>query len=148
MLCGQCGVPEHYLDHRIQTVFLNGKAVDNVDDSIVSDGAALALSAAMPGLAGATLRKGGRYAAMRRQISHRSAASCAAGGEGLVVIKLFNMILRELGPRFLSLGIRVRGEDLAAVFSNATGAFPGALPDRDRRRCKNQTGINGLNPPG
>ena len=69
VIVDQLGIAEDYLENRVQTLFLNGKPVDDVDAMRVSDGSILALSAAMPGLAGATLRKGGKYAAFRQQIS-------------------------------------------------------------------------------
>jgi hypothetical protein len=101
-----------YLKERVQTVFLNGKALDDFSTARVADGDSLALSAAMPGLAGAVLRRGGFYAAMRRQISHEAQTQIAAAGEISVILKLFNMVARELGPEFLKQGILVSGVQL------------------------------------
>ncbi len=103
------GVSSAYLKERVQTVFLDGRALDDFGTARVMDGATLALSAAMPGLAGAVLRRGGRYAPMRRQISHEAPFSETASGDIFVVLKLFNMIARELGPEFLRQGILVPG---------------------------------------
>lgn len=101
------GIPPAYLKERVQTVFLNGRALDDFNTARVTDGATLALSAAMPGLAGAVLRRGGVYAAMRRQIS-QDASSAAAGAGGIIItLKLFNMIASELGPGFLQRGILI-----------------------------------------
>jgi len=55
MLCEQFGVSPEYMEDRIKTIFLDGKTVDDVDSAIIKDGSTLALSAAMPGLVGATL---------------------------------------------------------------------------------------------
>jgi hypothetical protein len=102
------GISPAYLKERVQTVFLNGRALDDFNMARVADGATLALSAAMPGLAGAVLRRGGIYAPMRRQISHNTPSPNAAGSdEILVTLKLFNMVARELGPDFLKQGILV-----------------------------------------
>jgi hypothetical protein len=101
-----------YLKERVQTVFLNGKALDDFSTAQVADGDSLALSAAMPGLAGAVLRRGGFYAAMRQQISHEAQTQTAAAGEISVILKLFNMVARELGPEFLKQGILVSGVQL------------------------------------
>jgi len=101
-----------YLKERVQTVFLNGKALDDFSTARVADGDSLALSAAMPGLAGAVLRRGGFYAAMRRQISHEAQFQPAAAGNISVVLKLFNMVARELGPEFLKQGVLVSGVQL------------------------------------
>ncbi len=42
----ECGISADYLNERIQTVFLNGKAIDDLHSAEVADGATLALSAA------------------------------------------------------------------------------------------------------
>jgi len=101
------GVSPAYLKDRVQTVFLNGKALDDFKTASVMDGATLALSAAMPGLAGAVLRRGGFYAAMRRQISHEVDDLAAADLEITITLKLFNLVARDLGPGLLKRGIRI-----------------------------------------
>ncbi len=111
-ICRECGISPNYLNERVQTVFLDGKAIDDLGQARVRDGSTLALSAAMPGLAGAVLRRGGAYAAMRRQISYDGGGPEAGGGAIRVQVKLFNLVARELGPGFLARGIRVEGGDL------------------------------------
>jgi hypothetical protein len=106
------GVSPAYLKDRVQTVFLNGRALDDCSTAVVGNGATLALSAAMPGLAGAVLRRGGFYAAMRRQISHEAGAAAAAGAQITVTLKLFNLVARDLGPALLGSGIRIPGSQL------------------------------------
>jgi hypothetical protein len=103
------GIPPAYLKERVQTVFLNGRALDDFNTARVTDGATLALSAAMPGLAGAVLRRGGVYAAMRRQISQDASSAAAGAGDIIITLKLFNMIAAELGPGFLQRGILIPG---------------------------------------
>jgi hypothetical protein len=98
LLCGQLGVSADYLDHRIQTIFLDGKAVDDVDSAWIHEGCRIALSAAMPGLVGATFRKGGRYAPFRSSISYAKTKAPNAKGEGQITLKLFNLVAKELGP--------------------------------------------------
>jgi hypothetical protein len=114
-LCEQFGLSPEYLEKRIQTIFLNGDAVDDVEKATVEDGATLSLSAAMPGLAGAVLRKGGYYAAMRDQISFKGETTSASMQAGRVVVKLFNMPLQELGPVFLEHGIWVESNKVKDV---------------------------------
>jgi len=122
-LCRACGIAPDYLRDRVQTVFLNGKAIDDLAAAEVSDGATIALSAAMPGLAGAVLRKGGAYAAMRRQISHTSPGVSGAGGPVSVNIKLFNLVAREIGPGFLEQGVLIRGAELQDFFRRQDRGF-------------------------
>jgi hypothetical protein len=115
----QLGIAENYLENRVQTLFLNGKPVDDVDTMKVSDGSVLALSAAMPGLAGATLRKGGKYAALRLQISIGSDLSVPVQRKGRMVLKLFNQIAEEQGPALLERGIGIGVGDLLDVIRKA-----------------------------
>jgi hypothetical protein len=105
-LTQEFGLDSHLLD-KIQTVFLNGKAVDDLESSVVEEGSILALSAAMPGLVGATLRRGSYYAAMRSQITAAEIQAPAAPKEGMVTLKLFNLLIGELAPIFLGRGIWV-----------------------------------------
>lgn len=111
LLCTHLGIAPDYLDGRIQTIFINNQPVDRIDDAIVEDRATLALSGSMPGLAGATLRRGGFYAAMRRQISHDQNPSSTPVGTGEITLKLFNIVAKELGPHFLQNGIWITGEN-------------------------------------
>jgi hypothetical protein len=109
ILCRHLGLASDYLEGRIQTIFLNGKPVDEVDVTIVGAGDTLALSAAMPGLVGATMRRGGYFAGLRANISHREQDQAVQGTECLVGLKLFNLLTAELGPFFLEKGIWVKG---------------------------------------
>jgi hypothetical protein len=123
LLCLQIGVSDDYLDQRIQTIFLDGKVVDNVDTAVIRQGSTLALSAAMPGLAGATLRRGGAYAAMRSQISHKNNTVDDSAENGTVMLKLFNLVALELGPMFLKQGIWIDGKNLKNFFERVPDFF-------------------------
>ena len=112
LFCNQLGISDDYFDNRIQTIFLDGKPVDNEDTARVHDGARIALSAAMPGLVGATFRKGGQYASFRGTISYSENDNSGEKGEGEITLKLFNMIAKELGPVFLQKGIIIEGKRL------------------------------------
>lgn len=112
-----------YLEKRIQTVFLDGKAVDGFDSSIVKDGCILTLSAAMPGLLGATMRVGSHYASMRSKISHHSDKAEVKPGEGRVLLKLFNLLIRDLGPVLLRRGVWIAGGRLEEFLKDQTDEF-------------------------
>lgn len=115
-LCRHLGLGLEYVEKGIQTIFLDGRPVDDVDSAMVEDGSILALSAAMPGLAGAILRKGGYYAPMRSQISYRKVTPSRPLQEGMILVKLFNLVLRDLGPIFLKQGVWIKGKDLSDFF--------------------------------
>jgi hypothetical protein len=122
-LCQQLGLDPEYLETRIQTIFLNGKPVDDVNSAIITEGSTLALSAALPGLAGATLRKGSYYASMRSQISYKEMAPTKSPHNGMILLKLFNLILKELGPTFLKKGVWINGKDISDFFTRQSDDF-------------------------
>lgn len=123
LLCEGLGLDQEYVTERITTIFLNGKAIDNLESAIVQEGATVALSAAMPGLVGATMRRGGYYAAMRGAITYRAGEGDAVAGFGAVRIKLFNLLLTELGPGFLRRGIFLPETDLLAFLARRDDPF-------------------------
>jgi hypothetical protein len=128
LFCGQLGISDDYFENRIQTIFLDGKAVDNTDAAWVEDGSRLALSAAMPGLVGATFRKGGHYASFRGTISYsKEKNSIGAGGEGEITLKFFNMIARELGPVFLQKGVIIAGRTFGEFLKSSSAHLKTAV---------------------
>jgi len=122
-LCDDLGLSSEYADKRIQTLFLNGKAVDNLDTTYLKENSILALSAAMPGLLGATLRKGGYYARMRNEISHQAQGQGIAVHEGFILLKLFNLLPAEIGPAVFERGIWFKGEDLSRLLKELPAAL-------------------------
>lgn len=113
LLCDQFGMLPEYLSDRINTIFLNGKPVDEVSSTMVEDGATLALSASMPGLVGATFRKAGCLAAFRGSITYTKGDHApAACHQGAITLKLFNLLVSEMGPLFLQRGIWIYGQEL------------------------------------
>jgi hypothetical protein len=105
LLVQQFGITPEYIRSRITTLFLNSRAVDKAEEAMVGDDAVLALSGAMPGLVGATMRSGGYYAAMRSSISYQESEGEGLVREGTIRIKLFNLLLSELGAIVLRQGI-------------------------------------------
>ena len=105
-LTDDLGIDPAYVEDRLQTVFLDGSTVDDFDEAAVLPGCTLALSGAMPGLVGATMRRGGYFARLREGIAYDG-----ANGEGenapsekpVVFVKLFNRALDDLA-RVLAVG--------------------------------------------
>jgi hypothetical protein len=122
-LNGQLKLSSDYIENRISTILLNGKPVDNIDKATLKNGDTLALSAAMPGLVGTTLRKGSFYAAMRDGITYHENAETASQCEGMVTLKLFNMVAKELEPLLLEDGIWVKMEHLEDFLKNQPPDF-------------------------
>ncbi len=123
VLCRQLDVTDDYLDKRLNTIFLDGKPVDDTDSALITEGSVLALSASMPGFAGAALRKGGFYASMRNTITHSAGESSVTTGEGFFTIKLYNMTILELAPHFLAFGVWVASDALDEFFEGRSGPF-------------------------
>jgi hypothetical protein len=123
-LCETLGLDPQYVERTVQTVFLNGKAVDDPASAVITDHATIALSAAMPGLLGATLRKGSYYAKMRGEISHVDRGAVPLH-EGRVLLKLFNLLTGDIGPLILEKGVWVNGKSLKEFFEKRLPVFQG-----------------------
>jgi hypothetical protein len=123
VLCGQLGLTPEYVSERISTIFLDGKPVDDIDAAIIREGSTLALSSAMPGLVGATLRREGFLRSLRSAITYREEGQKCREREALFSLKLFNLLMAELGPLFLERGIYVRSTDLSDLFRHRAGRF-------------------------
>ena len=125
LLSEQLGLDEEYISKRITTIFLDGKPVDDIDAVAVREGSVLSLSAAVPGLVGAAMRRGGRYAFLRDSITQQRTAAPSKCRPGVVEMKLFNMVMEELGPSFLKKNILVRTAELVRFFSEQGEEFWG-----------------------
>jgi hypothetical protein len=120
LICSYLGLSADYLEQRLQTIFLDGKAVDDIETTVVREGATLALSAAMPGLAGATLRRGSAYAAMRNHITHQKGTCGESTKDGTICLKLFNLVAEDIGQLFLEKGVLISGKYLRDLFRSAS----------------------------
>ncbi|MCP3875924.1 MAG: hypothetical protein GY699_22575 [Desulfobacteraceae bacterium] len=125
MLCDQFGVAPDYLSDRISTIFLDGKPVDNVETAQIKDGATLALSGAMPGLVGATFRKGGALSIFRSSITHENDTDqINMSAKGMITIKLFNLLISEIGPVFINKGFWLKKKEMQDFIKSKKDDFP------------------------
>jgi hypothetical protein len=130
----QLGLDREYVSERITTIFVDGKTTDSLDETVINDHSTIALSAAMPGVVGATFRRGSYYAAMRSAITSMENINTGTCEKGQVCVKLFNLLLTDLGPMFLEKGIFMSASDLSGLFS--------AIPGNSLQACREVT-ING-----
>ena len=128
LLSQQLNISPEFLEGRIKTIFLDGKPVDDIDSTIIKEGSTLALSAALPGLAGATLRRGGAFSSLRSQITHPRDETPIAQREGFIVLKLFNLLMDELGPAFLQRGVFIKKRLLKGFLQNLPKDFWAGCP--------------------
>ena len=136
LLVDQFAIPADYVTDRITTIFLDNRPVDDLDRTIVQEGSRVTLSAAMPGLVGATMRRGGFYAALRQGISHALDSGPVAGQYGTIRIKLFNLLLAELGPTVLARGLILEEGELNDLLKNLSISDKQALPGMKRTLLK------------
>lgn len=120
-LQNQLGLDLEYISERITTIFVDGKATDSLDETAVKNRSTIALSAAMPGVVGATFRRGSYYAAMRGAITSTEGESICGCVQGLVCVKLFNLLLTDLGPEFLKKGIILTTSELSDLILHIPG---------------------------
>lgn len=111
LLLRQLGLKPEFVEKKINTVFLDGRCVDDISSAILKDGSVVAFSSALPGLAGATLRRGGHYACMRDSITHINKNRPETRRDGYITIKIFNLLMAELGRVFLEKGILMNRHD-------------------------------------
>jgi len=117
LLCNQFGISSDYVQTRIKTAFLNQRPVDNYDTAIVNDQDTLGLSGAMPGLVGATFRKNSVLSAFRSHISYSGISSKKnKKDDATITIKLFNFLIKEIGPKFLDKGLLITPGALNNIF--------------------------------
>jgi hypothetical protein len=116
LLCCQWQIDREYVMNRISTLFLDGKPVDDLPAAVVNDGSVVALSGAMPGLIGATMRRGGVLASFRSGITYCPSSKTQNSGDGRITLKLFNLLIEELAPRFLARGVWISRPRLAEAF--------------------------------
>lgn len=98
-------ITDEFIEKKISTILLDGKVVDDIDLAAVKEGAILALSGAMPGLVGATLRTHSAYESFREAITYVEKESPLPVRTGIFTVKLFNILLVELACRALNYGI-------------------------------------------
>jgi hypothetical protein len=101
----QLSLDKMFVEEKISTVFLDGQCVDDIRTAVLNNCSAVALSSALPGLVGATLRRGGFYACLRDSITYRKEDTALEARQGTITVKLFNLLMDELGPVFLKKGI-------------------------------------------
>ena len=129
LLSREFGLNPRYVNERITTVFLDGSCVDNIERAVIREGSILALSSAMPGLAGATLRRDSIYATLRSSITYEEKDDICRDAKGIIKVKLFNLLIDELGPIFLQRGIMVSAGEIKQFLKKQPESFRAGCSD-------------------
>jgi hypothetical protein len=119
-LCQLPGFSPEYIHGTIETIFLNGTPVDDLNLHITGEHPVLALSAAMPGLAGAIFRKNSIHAALRTQAPVQPLTDSKENNL-TVTLKLFNSIAKERGEDLLQAGTELSTSKLLTFLSKRSG---------------------------
>ncbi|MDR1578545.1 MAG: hypothetical protein LBT86_10045 [Deltaproteobacteria bacterium] len=98
---------------RIETLILDGSAVDNPSQVVVKDGSRLALAAGVPGVVGLAMKKNSALRALRSSITRRPQELPKATQPGRVQLALYGLALDALGAHFLAKGFWVTFKQLA-----------------------------------
>lgn len=123
------GFSGEYLANTVQTIFQNGTAVDDLTTRLEGEHPVIALSAAMPGLAGAIFRKNSFHAALRSDTHHEQPRS-GHDKTITVTLKLFNKIALDQGEKLLHSGVCLKAQTLAAFFSKRPELVEGIVQVR------------------
>lgn len=138
------GIAPDCVEQRVQTVFLDGSPVDDIDADSAEPGCTLALAGALPGVAGIAMRRNSPVGAFRQGITHclgHQEPAPPASGSFEVTLKLFNSVALECLGTVLGRGVAVRAARLlelledAEVLAGATfalGTPPGPASPVDR----------------
>lgn len=118
-LNGLPGFTPDYLSDIVQTIFLNGIAEDDMTTPLTGKKPVLALSAAMPGLAGAIFRKNSLHSALRTE-TKKATTTNSESETSTVTLKLFNSIAKERGIELLQKGICMPSISLVNFLTNRT----------------------------
>jgi hypothetical protein len=114
------GFTADYIEQTVQTIFINGVAADSLDRELGA-GATLALSAAMPGLAGAIFRRQGVHGSLRSRPAETTPVTAAESG--VITLKLFNSIATDRVQDLLSRGVLVSGKAMHDFAAMREGLF-------------------------
>lgn len=114
------GFTADYINSTVETIFLNGTPVDDLSLPFTGKNPVLALSAAMPGLAGAIFRKNSIHTALRTQTdssqhlyNHKQAKT--------ITLKLFNSVAKDRGGSLLAAGVSIKASKVLTFLQKRTG---------------------------
>ena len=128
----QWEIPAEYIQQRISSVFLDFHPVDDLENTRVADGMVLALSSAMPGLVGAVMRRGLSLSSLRQSITYSEKTFFTSHHNGIITVKLFNLLVEELSVIFFRMGFRVTIEDARKILPDGI-----SLPEKGYVIIKN-----------
>jgi len=125
LLHKELNIPEQTIQKQIKTIFLNQNPVDDLQIT-VPDQSTLTLSGAMPGFLGACMRVNSPYAKMRESLSgtaYSNSKGSVNSNTIIVRLKIFNVLVPEIGPLVLQKGILLSREKFQDHLENLPANF-------------------------
>ncbi|HWR03367.1 MAG TPA: hypothetical protein VN419_05050 [Humidesulfovibrio sp.] len=141
-LADDLGLGRECVETRIQTVFMDGSPVDDIDADFARPGSVLALAGALPGVAGIAMQRGSRIGVYREGITHQveQQSGQQAGQQDChpvwqdeaaseparplrVTLKLFNTVAVECLAQVLRHGVELRAGRLAELLDERPDAL-------------------------
>lgn len=119
-LCQLPGFSHDYIANNVETIFLDGMPLDDLSQHFEGDSPTLALSAAMPGLAGAIFRKNSIHSALRTT-TVSTAQTTRASEQITVTLKLFNTIAKGAGSDLLQAGVSIKSSKVVDFLTRRIG---------------------------
>lgn len=130
----QPGLSRAYIETRVETIFVNGQPADHLE-IMVGAGDSIALSAAMPGLAGAIFRRHSLHAGLRSAPAATPAKAAEPANDTsseapCIYLKLFNTVARDLAGPLLSEGVLLPARALVHHAGRSEALGSSAMPCR------------------
>ncbi len=144
-LTDNCRLSDKYISNKIKTIFHNGNPVDDLKTARLRNGSVIALSGAMPGLVGAMMRIGSPYAAMRESITEKGGSIAETGRKIEVMLKLFNVVLKDLAGKFISRGVIMERAGIIRIIKKIEERTGSAFNFKIDNEKINSSEIAGLN---
>lgn len=129
------GFSSQYIADRIETIFQNGLPVDDIETGIEGPAPVIAISGAMPGLAGAIFRKNSFHAALRTSDSNPLPGESEGTENVFIKLKLFNVIASEKGSGILSSGCFMKSDSVFKFMNYRPQLFSELIS----LRCNNES---------
>lgn len=115
VLVNGVGLPPDFVEQEVETVFLDGHPVDDIDAQYVHDGARISLASGLPGAAGIAMRRNSPYAALRGAITAGASQAERAPCPGTVAVRLFGMVMQKAADSLLARGVQAQAAAVGQI---------------------------------
>lgn len=115
VLVNGVGLSPDFVEQEVETVFLDGHPVDDIDAQYVHDGARISLASGLPGAAGIAMRRNSPYAALRGAITAGASQAERPPCPGTVTVRLFGMVMQKAADALLARGVQTQATSVNQI---------------------------------